>query len=54
MREDEGVPGWQGVITAKRPTQQITVRIAGHDHVAAGPISDDATKIIDALAITPQ
>jgi hypothetical protein len=42
------------IVQTLRPIQQITVRIAGHDHIAADPVSPDAAKIIDALAITPQ
>jgi hypothetical protein len=37
-----------------RPLQQITVRIAGHEHTAADPLTPTATAILDALGISPQ
>jgi len=37
------------IIRTLRPLQQITVRIAGHEHLAADPITEPAQKIIDAL-----
>lgn len=37
------------LIHTLRPLQQITVRIAGHDHLAADPLTEPARRIIDAL-----
>jgi len=37
------------IIHTLRPLQQITVRIAGHDHLAADPITDTAQAILDAI-----
>lgn len=37
------------IVQTLRPLQQITVRIAGHNHTAADPISPDAAAIIDLL-----
>lgn len=37
------------IVQTLRPLQQITVRIAGHDHVAADPITPTAQAILDAL-----
>ena len=42
------------IIRTLRPLQQITVRIAGHEHLAADPIPDTAQDILDALSFTPQ
>jgi transposase len=41
------------IVQTLRPLQQITVRIAGHDHTAADPISPNAAKILHDLAISP-
>lgn len=42
------------IVRALRPLQQITVRIAGHEHLAADPLTEPARKILDALRITAQ
>ena len=42
------------VIQALRPLQQITVRIAGHEHTATDPLTPTARTILDALKISPQ
>ena len=44
----------KGIVQTLRPLQQITLRIAGHEHVAADPISPAASAILDALQINPQ
>ncbi len=41
------------IITTLRPIQQITVRIAGHEHAAADPITPTAQAIITALQASP-
>lgn len=35
-----------------RPLQQITVRIAGHEHLAEAPITPSAEVILNALRIS--
>ncbi|MDP3951814.1 MAG: IS1634 family transposase [Microbacterium sp.] len=40
------------ILHALKPIQQITVRIAGHDHIARDPITKPAQAILDALNIT--
>lgn len=42
------------IVQTLRPLQQITVRIAGHDHVATDPITPTAQAILDALGATTQ
>lgn len=42
------------IIQALRPIQQITIRIAGHEHTAADPLSPTAQAILDALNAGPQ
>ena len=37
------------IVQTLRPIQQITVRIAGHEHLAADPISPTAQAILDRL-----
>lgn len=41
------------IVQTLRPIQQITVRIAGHEQAAAGPITPDAEAILTALQINP-
>ncbi|CAI9410259.1 IS1634 family transposase [Nocardioides sp. T2.26MG-1] len=41
------------IITTLRPIQQITVRIAGHEHLAADPIPPAAEAILTALHASP-
>jgi hypothetical protein len=41
------------IVQTLRPIQQITVRIAGHEHLAADPIPPTAEAILTALQITP-
>ena len=38
------------IVNTLRPLQQVTVRIAGHEHLAADPITDAAQHIIDAIS----
>ena len=40
------------ILHTLKPIQQITVRIACHDHVARDPITKPAQAILDALDIT--
>ena len=42
------------IVQTLRPLQQITVRIAGHEHTAADPVSPTAQAILDALAAGAQ
>ena len=42
------------IVQTLRPLQQITVRIAGHEHTAADPFTPTATAILDALGISAQ
>ena len=37
------------IVRTLRPLQQITVRIAGHEHLAADPLNDPARQILDAI-----
>jgi hypothetical protein len=41
------------IVQTLRPIQQITVRIAGHDHIAADPIPPTAETILTELQINP-
>ena len=36
------------IVRTLRPLQQITVRIAGHEHLAADPLNDPARQVLDA------
>ena len=38
------------IVRTLRPLQQITVRIAGHEHTAADPLTDTARYILDATS----
>lgn len=38
------------IVRTLRPLQQITVRIAGHEHLAADPLTPTAQQILDALS----
>lgn len=42
------------IVRALRPLQQITVRIAGHDHVAEDPLTDPAEHILKSVALFAQ
>ena len=42
------------IVQALRPLQQITVRVAGHEHTAADPLTPTARTILEALKINPQ
>lgn len=42
------------IVRALRPLQQVTVRIAGHDHLAQDPLTPAAQDILAALDLTPQ
>ena len=39
------------IVRALRPLQQITVQIAGHDHLAQDPLTDIAESILNYLGI---
>lgn len=41
------------IVQNLRPIQQITVRIAGHEHLAADPLTPAAEEILTALQISP-
>jgi len=40
------------IVRTLRPLQQITVHIAGHEHIAEDPLTDTAKTILDALDLT--
>jgi hypothetical protein len=42
------------IVQTLRPLQQVTVRIAGHEHLAEDPLTDAAESILDALDFAPQ
>ena len=42
------------VVRALRPLQQISVRIAGHEHLAQDPLTPTAASILEALDLTDQ
>ena len=43
------------IVRTLRPLQEITVTIAGHEHAALDPLTDDAVHILDSLEIpTPR
>ena len=42
------------IVRALRPLQQITVQIAGHDHLAEDPLTDTAIAILDDLDLPAQ
>jgi hypothetical protein len=42
------------LVRTLRPLQQITVRIAGHEHLAADPLTEAARSILDTLGLTVQ
>ncbi|MEV0288890.1 IS1634 family transposase [Kribbella sp. NPDC050820] len=42
------------IVQTLRPLQEISVRIAGHEHLAEDPLTPAATSILDALDLTPQ
>ncbi len=39
------------IVRSLRPLQEITVTIAGHEHTALDPLTDDAASILDSLKI---
>ncbi|MEE2031271.1 IS1634 family transposase [Rhodococcus chondri] len=39
------------IVRSLRPLQEITVTIAGHEHTALDPLTDDAASILDSLEI---
>ena len=41
------------IVQTLRPFQQITVRIAGHEHIAQDPLTPSAREILHALGIEP-
>ncbi len=42
------------IVRTLRPLQQITVQIAGHDHLAEDPLTDTARSILNDLGLRPQ
>lgn len=42
------------IVRALRPLQQVTVRIAGHDHLAEDPLTPTAGAILKALDVNPE
>jgi hypothetical protein len=42
------------IVRTLRPLQRITVRIAGHEHLAADPLTETAQSILDALDLPAQ
>ena len=38
------------IVRTLKPLQQITVRIAGHDHLAADPLTEPAQQILNAIS----
>jgi transposase len=42
------------IVQTLRPIQQISVQIAGHEHIAVDPLTPAAEAILDALGINPQ
>ena len=42
------------IVRTLRPLQQISVRIAGHEHLAEDPLTQTAMTILDDLDLTPQ
>ena len=41
------------IVRTLRPLQQITVRIAGHEHLAADPLTEPAREILEAISPSP-
>ncbi|MFF0284361.1 hypothetical protein ACFYSW_29140 [Rhodococcus aetherivorans] len=39
------------IVRTLRPLQEVTVTIAGHEHTAFDPLTDDAVHILDSLGI---
>lgn len=42
------------IVRTLRPLQQVNVRIAGHDHLAADPLTPDASTVLEALDLASQ
>ena len=42
------------IVNTLRPLQQVTVRIAGHEHLAQDPLTPAAETILDALGLNAQ
>ncbi len=42
------------IVNTLRPLQQVTVRIAGHEHLAQDPLTPAAESILDALDLSAQ
>ena len=42
------------IVRTLRPLQQISIRIAGHEHVAEDPLTPAATSILEGLGLHPQ
>lgn len=39
------------IVRTLRPLQEVTITIAGHEHTAFDPLTDDAASILDSLSI---
>ena len=42
------------IVRTLRPLQQITVRIAGHEHLAEDPLTDTARSILEDVNLPPK
>ena len=42
------------IVHTLKPLQQVTVRIAGHEHLAQDPLTPAAETILDALGLRAQ
>ena len=42
------------IVNTLRPLKQVTVRIAGHEHLAHDPLTPTAETILDALDLSAQ
>ena len=42
------------IVQTLRPLQQVTVRIAGHEHLAEDPLTPTARSILEALDLNTQ
>ena len=39
------------IVRTQRPLREVTITIAGHEHTAFDPLTDDAVSILDSLEI---
>ena len=49
--QDETGVSIRKIVRTLRPLQEVTVTIAGHEHIALDPLTDDAVSILDSLEI---